>query len=324
MKSIQELQELVAKKVDGFCRKNGDAPLFQPINYIMQLGGKRMRPVLSLMAANLFSDDIEQAVYPAIAIEVFHNFTLMHDDIMDNSPLRRGQPTVHHKWNPNAAILSGDTMLVQSYQLLIKTYPEKIAPVMELYNRTAIEVCIGQQRDMEFEKRAVVSVDEYLDMIRLKTSVLVGGAMQIGAMINGASEQDQQLVYEFGESLGMAFQLHDDLLDVFGDIAQTGKQIGGDIIADKKTFLLIRAFEKAGEREAAVLKKYIGNRSHADSEKVEAVKEVYLTLGLKDELLELAESYFLKSMAALDKISVDAERKTQLRELATQLQSRKS
>lgn len=324
MKSIQELQELVAKKVDGFCRKNGDAPLFQPINYIMQLGGKRMRPVLSLMAANLFSDDIEQAVYPAIAIEVFHNFTLMHDDIMDNSPLRRGQPTVHHKWNPNAAILSGDTMLVQSYQLLIKTYPEKIAPVMELYNRTAIEVCIGQQRDMEFEKRAVVSVDEYLDMIRLKTSVLVGGAMQIGAMINGASEQDQQLVYEFGESLGMAFQLHDDLLDVFGDIAQTGKQIGGDIIADKKTFLLIRAFEKAGEREAAVLKKYIGNRSHADSEKVEAVKEVYLTLGLREELLELAESYFLKSMAALDKISVDAERKTQLRELATQLQSRKS
>jgi geranylgeranyl diphosphate synthase type II len=205
MKSIQELQELVAKKVDGFCRKNGDAPLFQPINYIMQLGGKRMRPVLSLMAANLFSDDIEQAVYPAIAIEVFHNFTLMHDDIMDNSPLRRGQPTVHHKWNPNAAILSGDTMLVQSYQLLIKTYPEKIAPVMELYNRTAIEVCIGQQRDMEFEKRAVVSVDEYLDMIRLKTSVLVGGAMQIGAMINGASEQDQQLVYEFGESLGLMY-----------------------------------------------------------------------------------------------------------------------
>jgi geranylgeranyl diphosphate synthase type II len=324
MKSVQELQELVAKKIDGFCRKNGEDTLFQPIHYILHLGGKRMRPVLSMMAANLFSDDIEQAVYPAIAVEVFHNFTLMHDDIMDNSPLRRGQATVHNKWNANSAILSGDTMLVQSYQLLIKTRPEKIADVMQLFNRTAIEVCIGQQRDMEFEKRSEVSVDEYLDMIRLKTSVLVGGAMQIGAIINNASEQDQQLTYNFGESLGMAFQLHDDLLDVFGDKAQTGKQIGGDIIADKKTFLLIRAFEKAGEEELPVLKKYIGNRSHTDSEKVEAVKKIYLTLGLKEELLALAESYFQKAMNALEQISVDGQRKEQLRQLATQLQTRQS
>jgi geranylgeranyl diphosphate synthase type II len=324
MKSVQELQGLVAKKIDGFCRKNGDDTLFQPIEYILQLGGKRMRPVMSMMAANLFSDDIEQAIYPAIAIEIFHNFTLMHDDIMDNSPLRRGQATVHNKWNANTAILSGDTMLVQSYQLLIKTRPEKISDVMQLFNRTAIEVCLGQQRDMEFEQRAKVSVDEYLDMIRLKTSVLVGGAMQIGAIISDASEQDQQLIYDFGESLGMAFQLHDDLLDVFGDKAQTGKQIGGDIIADKKTFLLIRAFEQAGEEEFAILTKYIGNRSHADSEKVEAIKNVYLSLGLKEELLALAATYFQRAMNALDQISVDTKRKEQLRQLATQLQTRQS
>lgn len=324
MKSVQELQELVAKKIDGFCRKNGDDTLFQPIEYILQLGGKRMRPVMSMMAANLFSDDIEQAIYPAIAIEIFHNFTLMHDDIMDNSPLRRGQATVHNKWNANTAILSGDTMLVQSYQLLIKTRPEKISDVMQLFNRTAIEVCLGQQRDMEFEQRSEVAVDEYLDMIRLKTSVLVGGAMQIGAIISDASERDQQLIYDFGESLGMAFQLHDDLLDVFGDKAQTGKQIGGDIIADKKTFLLIRAFEQAGEEELSILTKYIGNRSHADSEKVEAIKNVYLSLGLKEELLELAATYFQRAMNALDQISVDAKRKEQLRQLATQLQSRQS
>jgi geranylgeranyl diphosphate synthase type II len=324
MKSVQELQELVAKKIDGFCHKNGEDTLFQPIEYILQLGGKRMRPVMSMMAANLFSDDIEQAIYPAIAVEIFHNFTLMHDDIMDNSPLRRGQATVHNKWNANTAILSGDTMLVQSYQLLIKTRPEKISDVMQLFNRTAIEVCLGQQRDMEFEQRSEVSVDEYLDMIRLKTSVLVGGAMQIGAIISDASERDQQLIYDFGESLGMAFQLHDDLLDVFGDKAQTGKQIGGDIIADKKTFLLIRAFEQAGEEELAILTKYIGNRSHADSEKVEAIKNVYLRLGLKEELLELAATYFQRAMKALDQISVDAKRKEQLRQLATQLQTRQS
>lgn len=324
MKSTSELQQLIAKKINGFCEKNGDGTLFQPINYIMQLGGKRMRPVLSMMAANLFTDEIDDAVYPALAIEVFHNFTLMHDDIMDNSPIRRGQPTVHQKWNDNAAILSGDTMLVQSYQLLIKTRQDKLAEIIRLFNKTAIEVCEGQQLDMEFEKRNSVSVDEYINMIRLKTSVLVGGAMQIGSLIGGADDASQQNIYAFGESLGIAFQLHDDYLDIFGEKENTGKQTGGDILSDKKTFLLIRAFEKASEEEKAVLDKYIGNRSHSDNEKVIAIKEVYEKLELKEELLGLAANYFNKALEALENIKVAEERKMPLRDLATQLQTRQS
>lgn len=324
MKSTSELQQLIAKKINGFCEKNGNGTLFQPINYIMQLGGKRMRPVLSMMAANLFTDEIDDAVYPALAIEVFHNFTLMHDDIMDNSPIRRGQPTVHQKWNDNAAILSGDTMLVQSYQLLIKTRQDKLAEIIRLFNKTAIEVCEGQQLDMEFEKRNSVSVDEYINMIRLKTSVLVGGAMQIGSLIGGADDDSQQNIYAFGESLGIAFQLHDDYLDIFGEKENTGKQTGGDILSDKKTFLLIRAFEKASEEEKAVLDKYIGNRSHSDNEKVIAIKEVYEKLELKEELLGLAANYFNKALEALENIKVAEERKMPLRDLATQLQTRQS
>jgi len=324
MKTPEELHQIIAKKVAGFCEKNGDGTLFQPINYIMQLGGKRMRPILSLMAANLFTDELEEAIYPALAIEVFHNFTLMHDDIMDNSPIRRGQPTVHQKWDNNAAILSGDTMLVQSYQLLIKTNPEKLTDIIRLFNTTAIEVCEGQQMDMEFEKRSTVSVEEYLEMIRLKTSVLVGGAMQIGAIIGKADEASQKTLYTFGESLGIAFQLHDDYLDIFGQKENTGKQNGGDIIADKKTFLLIRAFEKAGNEEKAILEKYIGNKNHSDTEKVEAIKNIYEKLGLKEELISLAKSYFEKAMSALNQLHVAEDRKEPLKKIAAALQTRQS
>lgn len=324
MKTPEDLHQIIAKKVAGFCEKNGDGTLFQPINYIMQLGGKRMRPILSLMAANLFTDEIDEAIYPALAIEVFHNFTLMHDDIMDNSPIRRGQPTVHQKWNNNTAILSGDTMLVQSYQLLIKTNPNKLTDIIRLFNTTAIEVCEGQQMDMEFEKRSMVSVEEYLEMIRLKTSVLVGGAMQIGAIVGNADEAAQKTIYTFGESLGIAFQLHDDYLDIFGQKENTGKQNGGDIIADKKTFLLIRAFEKAGTEEKAILEKYIGNKSHSNTEKVEAIKQVYEKLGLKEELIDLAKSYFEKAMTSLHQLQVAEDRKEPLRQIATQLQTRQS
>jgi len=329
MKTPEELHQIIAKKVAGFCEKNGEGTLFQPINYIMQLGGKRMRPILSLMAANLFTDELEEAIYPALAIEVFHNFTLMHDDIMDNSPIRRGQPTVHQKWDNqkwdnNAAILSGDTMLVQSYQLLIKTNPDKLTDIIRLFNTTAIEVCEGQQMDMEFEKRSIVSVEEYLEMIRLKTSVLVGGAMQIGAIIGNADEASQKTLYTFGESLGIAFQLHDDYLDIFGQKENTGKQNGGDIMADKKTFLLIRAFEKAGNDEKAILEKYIGNKNFSDTEKVEAIKKVYEKLGLKEELISLAKSYFEKAMSALDQLQVAENRKEPLKKIAAALQTRQS
>lgn len=322
MKEVEELRDIVNKKIAGFCDKNGSGSLFQPINYIMQLGGKRMRPILSLMAANLFTENLEEATYPSIALEIFHNFTLMHDDIMDKSPLRRGKATVHSKWNDNAAILSGDTMLVQSYQLLIKTNQEHLLDLIRIFNQTAIAVCEGQQQDMEFENRSSVSVDEYLEMIRLKTSVLIGSSMQIGALIGGAEEADQKRLYEFGESLGMAFQLRDDYLDIFGELEETGKQVGGDILSDKKTFLLIRAFEKAGTEELVILDKYIGNRSHSDTEKVSSIRDVYEQLELRNELHQLAKSYFDKAISSLNNVSVPDMRKELLYKLAAQLQNR--
>ncbi len=324
MKTIEELQQIVTKKIDGFCRKNGDGSLYQPINYILQLGGKRMRPVLSLMAANLFQEELDESIYPAIALEVFHNFTLMHDDIMDNSPMRRGQPTVHHKWNNSHAILSGDAMLVQAYQLLLKTNPNYVAGALQLFNRTAIEVCEGQQLDMEFEKMTTVQVNDYLTMIRLKTSVLVGCAMEMGALTSGANEEDQKKLYTIGESLGMAFQLRDDYLDIFGDTTQTGKQNGGDILSDKKTYLLIRAFEKADAEDLETLNRYIGNRSHSDHEKIQAIKRIFEKQALAEELTHLAQEHYRQAMETLDSIAVDEVRKTPLRQLAMQLQHREN
>ncbi len=324
MKSIEELQQLIAKKIDGFCRKNGDASIYQPINYIMQLGGKRMRPVLCLMSANLFSDEIEDAIYPALAIEVFHNFTLMHDDIMDNAPLRRGKPTVHEKWNRDVAILSGDAMLIQSYQLLMKTNPSKLQEVLNIFNTTALEVCEGQQLDMEFQSRSNVSVEEYMEMIRLKTSVLLGGSMKMGACIAGADPAIQHEMYEIAIDLGLSFQLWDDYLDAFGNSAETGKQTGGDILEMKKTFLMLHTLEKSSAEEKELISNTISNPSMSAEHKVGLVLDYFRKYAADVALLNKVENLHARAISRLASLGVPEERKKMLKNFALSLKDRKS
>jgi len=322
MKTLEELQQIIAKKINGFCEKNGTASIYQPINYILQLEGKRLRPALNLMAANLFSDEIEDAIYPAVAVEIFHNFTLLHDDIMDNAPLRRGKPTVHEKWNSNVAILSGDAMMIQAYQLLIKTRPELLTSILPIFNKTALEVCEGQQQDMDFEKRSDVTVAEYEEMIRLKTSVLLAGAMQIGTLIGGADKESQKLIYDFGINVGLSFQLLDDYLDAFGDESKTGKQKGGDILADKKTFLWLRAMEKGNEEDKKTLRSFIGNSHISSTEKVTGVITLYKKLGVDSELKAKTLAHHQSALSLLEKISVSPERKIPLSRLIERMLER--
>jgi geranylgeranyl diphosphate synthase type II len=321
MRTTQDFQALIDKKIAGFCRKNGDSSILQPVNYILNLGGKRIRPLLTLLAADLFSDDIEDAVYPAIAMEIFHNFTLMHDDIMDNAPLRRGHATVHEKWNRDVAILSGDAMLIQAYQLIIKTKPECLGEVMQLFNQTALEVCEGQQLDMDFQSRQAVTVGEYIEMIRLKTSVLLGGAMKIGAIIGGASANDCDAIYKFAIDLGISFQLWDDYLDAFGDSSMTGKQTGGDILADKKTFLMIRAREKANANQLALLDTGVSGAMKGD-EKINLAIQLFRELGVEVELKSEVERYYKRAIQHLDSIHVSDDRKMHIRQLALALHHR--
>jgi geranylgeranyl diphosphate synthase, type II len=323
MKSPEELQAIITRKINGFCEKNGDASIYQPVNYIMKLGGKRVRPMLALMSANLFCEEIEDAIYPAIAMEVFHNFTLMHDDIMDNAPLRRGQATVHEKWNRDVAILSGDAMLIQSYQLLMQTRTDVLTDVLRVFNTTALGVCEGQHLDMDFEKRKDVNIADYLEMIRLKTSILLAGALKIGAIVSGAPAADQQHIYSFGENIGLAFQLWDDYLDAFGDEKKTGKKRGGDILAGKKTFLILRAYEKAEKKELEILDRY-SIETVDDKEKVETTLGIITKLGVQEELKVIAESYHIRAMNHLDAIDVPKERKHYLSALITQMMNRES
>ncbi len=253
MKSLEEHIQYLNDEVEKLKIDGGVSSLYEPISYILSIGGKRLRPALTLMSSEMFGCAGEQALYPALAGEVFHNFTLMHDDIMDEAPVRRGQTTVHEKWDTNQAILSGDAMLVLAYQILTQYTSEHFKEVMECFNKTALEVCEGQQLDMEYEERDDVSVDEYLNMIHLKTSVLLAGSLRIGAIVAGVEQSEKDKICNFGLNLGMAFQLRDDYLDAFGDAQKFGKQQGGDILSDKKTYLLIKAFEKAGNSEMKVL-----------------------------------------------------------------------
>lgn len=255
--------------------------LYEPITYILSLGGKRIRPLLSLMAYGLYKNDPETILSQSAAIEVFHNFTLMHDDIMDNAPLRRGKATVHEKWNANIAILSGDVMLVKAYELLLDTEPNLLKDIIRLFNKTAAEVCEGQQFDMNFEAYETVSEADYINMIRLKTAVLLGLSLQMGALLAGAEKSDAQKLYDFGMNIGVGFQLKDDLLDVFADQAKFGKQVGGDIIANKKTFLLIKALELAKGPTAEKLNYWLNQTEFDKEEKVKEVKKVYDELGIK-------------------------------------------
>ncbi|RIW16979.1 polyprenyl synthetase family protein [Algoriphagus lacus] len=276
--------------------------LYDPITYIMSLGGKRIRPLLSLLAYGLYGKNPEEILNQASAVEVFHNFTLMHDDIMDQAPLRRGKATVHEKWNANIAILSGDVMLVRAYDLLLGTNPSLLPEVIRLFNKTASEVCEGQQFDMNFENFETVHEDEYLNMIRLKTAVLLGFALQLGALLAGAEKEDAQKLYDFGVNIGVGFQLKDDLLDVFADQAKFGKQVGGDIISNKKTFLLIKALELAKGKDAEQLNYWLSLKEFDKEEKVTAVKGLYEKLGIKSLTEAKMKSYFDNGFAQLEGI----------------------
>jgi len=305
----------------------GEKPveLYEPIEYLMSLGGKRMRPLLTVMATNIFSDNWENAIKPAIGVEVFHNFTLMHDDIMDAAPLRRGKPTVHEKWNPNVAILSGDVMLVCAYELMTAVEDGIFKQVIRRFNRTAAEVCEGQQLDMNFATRSDVSEEEYINMIRLKTSVLLGFALELGGMIANAGETNTKLLYEIGTNVGIGFQLMDDILDVYGDPKKFGKQVGGDIIENKKTFLLIEALTQAkGKPEEKALAEWLSAEEFDRNEKVKAVTAIYDGLGIRQMAENKMNGFFSKGLNDLEKLEAPADRKKPLLELIYMLIEREN
>ena len=298
------------------------ATLYEPIRYIMGLGGKRIRPLLTLLGAHLFTDNLDPVLKPALATEVFHNFTLLHDDIMDQAPLRRGQPTVHEKWNQNVAILSGDVMLVRAYELFLDVPPHLLAHVLRRFSQTAAEVCEGQQWDMNFETETQVSIPQYLDMIRLKTAVLLGFALELGALLGGASQEDADHLRQFGTGIGVAFQLRDDLLDVYGDAATFGKRVGGDIVSDKKTFLLLTAQAQASPTQQAVLARHIGQPVPDAEAKVQAVRAIYDELEIRPQTEALINDYFQDALQHLERVAAPETRKEPLHRLAMQLMER--
>lgn len=305
----------------------GESPdeLYAPIRYMMGLGGKRVRPVLTLLGAYLFNDDVEKALMPAIGVEVFHNFTLMHDDIMDNAPLRRGQETVHQKWSNSTAILSGDVMLVRAYEFFLGVEPEKLAKVLQLFSTCAAQVCEGQQLDMEFEQRQDVQIEEYLNMIKLKTAVLLGFSLEVGALLNDAAPEDAYHLKEFGINMGIAFQLRDDLLDVYGDQAKFGKRVGGDILSDKKTYLLLTALERASATQKKELEQWQGPLDPEQTDKkVEAVKAIYDELDIQGQTQNQINHYFQKGLHHLNEVNALNSKKELLRGLAIQLIERDS
>ena len=299
--------------------------LFEPISYTLSLGGKRVRPVLTLMACNLFSETVERALNAALGIEIFHNFTLLHDDLMDAASMRRNQPTVHEKWNANSAILSGDTMLVVAYQYIAQTEAPWMKSVLNLFSTTAIEVCAGQQYDMEFETRMDVSQEEYIEMIRLKTAVLLACALKMGAIIGGASEVDANHLYDFGIRIGLAFQVQDDLLDVYGDPKTFGKKIGGDILCNKKTFLLVNALRLANDEQLSHLNAWLCQKEDADPQsKIEGVTSIYNIIGIKEVAEKKIAEYYALAMESLDALSLPKESTEELRLLAEKMMYRQS
>jgi geranylgeranyl diphosphate synthase type II len=311
IKKYHQQLEIAIKEI-----KYGSNPkeLYEPIDYIMSLGGKRMRPILVLMACDLFDGDTAKAIHPALAIEIFHNFTLVHDDIMDNAPLRRNQETVHVKWNNNIAILSGDAMMVKAYQEICKADTTELPKLLAIFNDTALKVCEGQQMDMNYETQLKVSIPQYLKMIELKTAVLLAGALKIGALIGGAREEDAQYLYDFGKHIGIAFQLQDDILDVYAHADKFGKQKGGDIIANKKTFLLLKAMEMSESNRylKEELQQWIAAPEFNPSEKVEAVTNIYNFLNVKELARTEMQKQYELAMNALKKIPANEAKKNAL------------
>lgn len=303
-KSADKLLHALENHIQGFSYGESPQELYEPISYIMSLGGKRIRPLLTLMAYSLYREDYQKIITPAMAVEVFHNFTLMHDDIMDDAPLRRGNQTVHEKWNANTAILSGDVMLVKAYDMLLEVDTDKLQECIRLFNKTAAEVCEGQQKDMNFETLPTVSEEDYIDMIRLKTAVLLGFALQFGAILAGAPKADALHLYNFGVNIGIGFQLKDDLLDVYADKAKFGKQVGGDIISNKKTFLLLKAKELAKGNTKTLLANWIEAKDFDKAEKVGAVTAIYDELGIKELTESKMKEYFDKGFSEFASLEV--------------------
>jgi geranylgeranyl diphosphate synthase type II len=324
MHSIGELKDLVAKELSEIPLKGSPKDLYDPISYMLSLEAKRMRPIALLAACEMFDGDLKQAINPALGIEVFHNFTLMHDDIMDNAPLRRSSQTVHTRWNHNIAILSGDTMFVKACQLMMMTDDKVLRPVLELFHETAIQVCEGQQLDMDFETAADISIDDYIHMITYKTAVLLAASLKLGAVIAGADTTNADHIYEFGKNTGIAFQLKDDLLDIFGDDKKFGKFKGGDIVANKKTFLLLKALELATGEDKLKLNSWISNPTFDASEKVTAVTEIYNRLGVEKLAEEEMSKHFDKAIFHLNQIPVSESKKSVLRGMAEKLMVREN
>lgn len=312
MLKSEEVLSIVNEAIQSLPFNRQPTSLYEPVRYVLSIGGKRMRPVLMLLAYNLFKDNPQSILNQACALETYHNYTLLHDDLMDNADLRRGHETVHKRWNANTAILSGDSMLVLAFQQMAQCPEDKLKAVLDLFTETALEIGEGQQYDMDFEHRMDVREDEYIEMIRLKTSVLLACALKMGALLADASADDANLLYSFGEQIGLAFQLQDDFLDVYGDTKVFGKAIGGDIVSNKKTFMLINAFLKANEQQRAELHRWVEATEFDEQEKIAAVTRLYNEIGIDTLAQERIDHYFKQGLDCLEAVKIDAERKEQL------------
>ena len=319
MYNQEELKNLAERAIINISYNQEAKNLIDPVKYILSIGGKRLRPVLTLMACNIFSDKIDEAVMPAAGIEVFHNFTLVHDDIMDQAPVRRNFPTVHSKWNTNQAVLSGDVMAFVANDCFLQTPAWCMADVFRVFNKAAIDVCVGQQLDIDFEKASFVSIGEYLKMIELKTAALIAASVKIGAIIGGATAKDSNLLYEFGRNLGLAFQIQDDLLDTYGDINVFGKTLGGDIVSNKKTFLLVKALELASGKQLSQLQELVTKKDIEPATKVSMVVSIYDQLNIKSITENLANEYINIAFCLLEKVGVDNARKKEMVTIASSL-----
>ena len=324
MYSSEEILAMVNQGLAALHLERQPFGLYKPIRYVLSIGGKRIRPVLMLLTYNMYKDDLQRALPAAVAVETYHNYTLLHDDVMDRAEVRRGKPCVHKVWNENTAILSGDSMLVMAYQLVAQCPEESLKEVLDLFTTTALEIGEGQQYDVDFENRMDVKAEEYVEMIRLKTSVLLACAMKMGAMQAGAPAEDCELLYRFGESIGLAFQLQDDMLDVYGNFETFGKRIGGDILCNKKTYLLIKALEGADENQHSQLVKWIEAEEYDSEEKVAAVTSLYNEIGVRQICEDLVNKYFDDARQLLEKVALSADRKETLWQYALGLLGRNS
>lgn len=323
MHSIYQYQEYISDYLQSQYENKEPRNLYEPIHYILKLGGKRIRPVLTLMSAEVFDADYKLALPAALAVEVFHNFSLVHDDIMDEAPLRRGNETVHEKWDTNTAILSGDAMLILAYQYFEKYNTEVFRDLAKLFSKTALEVCEGQQWDVDFETRNDVTIPEYLKMIECKTAVLVAASMKMGALVAETSKENADLIYDFGLNLGLAFQLQDDFLDCFGNPETFGKQVGGDIIENKKTYLYLKAIEFSTDQEKAQLLHLFSIHPENNTEKIELVKQIFNQTGASKATQQAIQDYTLKAFETLQKIEIDNEKKEKLQSFGENLMGRK-